>query len=230
MLIEAIQKIADAIDPILPVKFFAITKSGRIKWMNKRMFTYRDNIDFNKLREEDTLLFGEQAWLHNKEALYLNKELVNYERKDNKDFITIRMPYSEKGFRGLLGFFIDITKLKQAEQVKKDFIVNLSHDLRTPLSGIFSMVELLTQDIRNNHIKEYLNDILTSSKQWMVNIDQIIQKLVDEKVDKKYFNIHDLLIEIENFYAAIIRFRCLKFKILCKDNLISIDYFVLKKY
>lgn len=229
MLIEAIQKIADAIDPILPVKFFAITKSGRIKWMNKRMFTYKDKIDFNRLKEEDTLIFGEQAWLHNKEVLCSNKESINYERKDNKDFITIRMPYSEKGFRGLLGFFIDITKLKQAEQAKKEFIVNMSHDLRTPFSGIYTIAELLSQNKNDDSLKEYLGYILNCSKQWVVTIDQIIQSIVNEAIDKKHFNIHDLLTEIENLYIAIIKFRNLQFKVFCKDNFIDCDYFILKK-
>lgn len=229
MLIEAIQKIADAIDPILPVKFFAITKSGRIKWMNKRMFTYKDKIDFNKLKEEDTLIFGEQAWLHNKEVLYSNKESINYERKDNKDFITIRTPYSEKGFRGLLGFFIDITKLKQVEQAKKEFIVNMSHDLRTPFSGIYTISELLSQNIKNDSLKEYLGYLLNCSKQWVVTIDQIIQSIVNEKIARKQFNINDLLTEIENLYIATIKFRQLQFKVFCKENVIHSDYFVLKK-
>ena len=52
----------------------------------------------------------------------------------------------------------DINDMKRLEQVKKDFIVNVSHELKTPLTAIKGFVETL-QDEANNEQKYYLNII-----------------------------------------------------------------------
>lgn len=229
MLIEAIQKIADAIDTILPVKFFAVTKSGRIKWINKRMLAYKNIADFRELNQEDAFIFGEAAWLRNKEVIYSNKESISYESTEDKDFIAIRMPYSEKGFRGLLGFFIDITALKQAEKAKKEFLISMTHDLRTPLSGIYTLAELLSQRVEDKETKQHLDYIVTCSKQWITIVNQIIKLTVDEEIGPIYFHLRELLLEIRELYLASARLKSLEINIKCRNYRVYLDRFSLKK-
>lgn len=51
----------------------------------------------------------------------------------------------------LLAVFRDITGLKELEQMKRDFVVNLTHELKTPLTAIMGFVEMLEaeEDIKN---------------------------------------------------------------------------------
>ncbi len=89
---------------------------------------------------------------------------INIEEKqrqlDGKDLflLTSKVPlYDGHKISGVLGVYVDITNLKDAEQalraerdkaesanrIKTDFIRNMRHDIRTPISGIYGMAELL---------------------------------------------------------------------------------------
>lgn len=47
---------------------------------------------------------------------------------------------------GVLLVFNDLTKLKRLENVRKDFVANVSHELKTPLTSIKGFVETLLED------------------------------------------------------------------------------------
>lgn len=48
-----------------------------------------------------------------------------------------------EGGGGVVGAFIDITKLEMLERVRQEFLANVSHELRTPLTSIAAYVETL---------------------------------------------------------------------------------------
>jgi two-component system phosphate regulon sensor histidine kinase PhoR len=50
---------------------------------------------------------------------------------------------SESKVDGVVGAFIDATKLEQLERVRQEFLANVSHELRTPLSSITAYIETL---------------------------------------------------------------------------------------
>jgi two-component system aerobic respiration control sensor histidine kinase ArcB len=111
---------------------------------------------------------------------------------DGQDMVllTSKAPLYDHGkIAGILGIYVDITALKEAEQslraerdkaetanrLKSDFILNMQHDIRTPISGIYGMSELLAahtavpSDIRSHlteiaraakELLDYCNDIL----------------------------------------------------------------------
>ena len=111
---------------------------------------------------------------------------------NGKDLVllTSKVPlYQRNKIAGVLGIYIDITSFKEAEhalrierdkaeaanRLKSDFILNMQHDIRTPISGIYGMTELLAEnksvpsDIRSHLIEvahaakellDYCNEIL----------------------------------------------------------------------
>lgn len=69
-------------------------------------------------------------------------------RKDGTSFWVeyVSTPIIERGqLTGAVVTFADITERKQAEQMKSDFVSFVTHQLRTPLSGIKWMLELAAQ-------------------------------------------------------------------------------------
>lgn len=48
--------------------------------------------------------------------------------------------------RGLVFVFHDITELKHIEQVRKDFVANVSHELKTPITSIKGFAETMLDD------------------------------------------------------------------------------------
>jgi len=99
----------------------------------------------------------------------------------------------------------DITELKHLEQVRKDFIANVSHELKTPVASISGFAEtLLAEGGKNSdnvieftqiiydeaqRLARLINDLLELSKlesdKFSLNLQKInIAELIDEAVDR----------------------------------------------
>jgi two-component system aerobic respiration control sensor histidine kinase ArcB len=90
---------------------------------------------------------------------------------------------------GLLGVSFDITERKQMEkdlqdakekaeianQTKTEFIRNMEHDIRTPLSGIISVTNYLKSKEVEDQNKELLNDIEVASNELLAYLNSILE-------------------------------------------------------
>jgi signal transduction histidine kinase/DNA-binding response OmpR family regulator len=68
-------------------------------------------------------------------------------------------------------------RIEQANRLKSEFLANMSHELRTPLNGIIGFTEIMHDGrvgpISAEH-KEYLGDILTSSRHLLQLINDVL--------------------------------------------------------
>lgn len=63
----------------------------------------------------------------------------------------VQVSVLEKGpGMGLLVHFADITHLREAEEMRRDFVANVSHELRTPLTAILGFIETLRGPARSD--------------------------------------------------------------------------------
>lgn len=118
-----------------------------------------------------TLLSGEvQSELEIKEPVYkVYRVFSNVIRDREKTLNTM----------GLLMNFVDITQMRSLENMRKDFVANVSHELKTPLTSIQGFIETLKEgaaeekeirdkfidiiDIEANRLKLLIDDILVLS-------------------------------------------------------------------
>lgn len=72
---------------------------------------------------------------------------------------------------GLVGVFHDVTELKNFEKTRSEFIANVSHELKTPITSIIGFVETLKDGAINDLKKrdEFLN-IIHSHSQRLANL------------------------------------------------------------
>jgi len=73
-----------------------------------------------------------------------------------RSFEVVAVPLGEAGptSGGVVAVLHDITRLKELENIRKDFVANVSHELRTPLTSIRGFAETLLDgalDDRNNN-------------------------------------------------------------------------------
>ncbi|MGC4116183.1 MAG: ATP-binding protein [Myxococcales bacterium] len=89
----------------------------------------------------------------------------------------VRVHVSRLEGDGLLAVFFDVTDLRRLEVVRRDFVANASHELRTPIAAVRSAAETLAGPARQdpNALARFLGIIERNSER--------LQRLVDDLLD-----------------------------------------------
>ncbi len=164
----------------------ALDTQGKIIDLNpacSRMFqlepaTIRGRQVHEVLRKADLLAFVDEV-LSN--PLPMSRDIVV--RGDQDRYLTARGTALQDARRNRIGVLIvlnDVTRLRRLENVRRDFVANASHELRTPITSIKGFVETLLdgalQDTENarrflqiilnqaNRLDALVNDILSLAR------------------------------------------------------------------
>ncbi|MBV9008770.1 MAG: PAS domain-containing protein, partial [Verrucomicrobia bacterium] len=94
-------------------------------------------------------LTREAALIETIDACFASSEPVNTEvTLLDKTYELTATPISDdlKQVTGATAIFHDVSRLKQTDQIRRDFVANVSHELRTPLSIFRGNIETLLED------------------------------------------------------------------------------------
>jgi two-component system phosphate regulon sensor histidine kinase PhoR len=75
-------------------------------------------------------------------------------RERGRTVVSRAAPVAMDGGGGAALVLHDVTKLRQADQMRRDFVANVSHELRTPLTAIRGYVEAVLDDSSNHATTE----------------------------------------------------------------------------
>jgi len=125
--------------------------------------------------------------------------------------------YENNRFVGTLFIFQNITSILERERIQKRFIADASHELKTPVSAIKGMVEILNRPNFNDQetLVDFLKQIELESKRMesiindMLNLSRYSSKNV--LLDLSTFNIHDLINEVYRSYSTLLKEKKLAF-------------------
>jgi len=138
------------------------------------------------------------------------------------DFATVPLPDG-----AMLFTYIDVTDsvrieralrerneaLQAADQLKSEFIANVSYELRTPLNTIIGFTEILTNEYfgpLNDRQKEYTQGVLDSSHHLLLLVNDILDLATIEaghmQLELDRFDLHQALVGI----LALTREHCLR--------------------
>jgi len=88
-------------------------------------------------------------------------------------------------------------KVKETEQMQKDFINIAAHELRTPIQPILGFVEILKDKAKDENQKELLNIVSRNAKKLKQLTEDILQvsKIESQslRLHKEYFNLNELV-------------------------------------
>ncbi|XJZ26451.1 two-component system histidine kinase PnpS [Bacillota bacterium Lsc_1132] len=95
-------------------------------------------------------------------------------------------------WKGVLLVFHDITEIKKLEQMRKDFVANVSHELKTPVTSIKGFTETLLDGAMNDKdaLEAFLSIILKESDR----LQSLIHDLLElSKIEQQGFqlNVHE---------------------------------------
>lgn len=140
---------------------------------------------------------------------------------------TSKVPLLDKNHNvyGILGIYIDISERKEAEEqikaasrAKSDFIANMSHDIRTPLTGIIGLSSMIENNAQGETIKEYAHMLNMSGEQLLALLNSVLKivstgSIENRKFDKSSFNLKELLTNILNLELPSLELKSIDFKL-----------------
>ncbi|MFJ7974638.1 two-component system histidine kinase PnpS [Peribacillus sp. NPDC096379] len=101
-------------------------------------------------------------------------------------------------WKGIIIVFHDITELKKLEQMRKDFVANVSHELKTPITSIKGFSETLLDGALKDEqaLYDFLKIILSESDR--------LQELIQELLDLSKIEQQDFVLQIESVNVSTI--------------------------
>ena len=144
--------------------------------------------------------------------------IFSYSGNDSKGSVKMckvqAFPFPWDGKEALAVFITDITEqytlinLKLADENKDKVVATVSHELRTPLNGILGMVNLLQNEVKKPHLKNYLK-ICESSGRLLLSLVNSILDLAQIKNNKLKLNISKHSVrECLNDIVSLFEFQC----------------------
>ncbi|MBA8761894.1 two-component system histidine kinase PnpS [Staphylococcus coagulans] len=168
----------------IPSAVLMIDKSGKIVVANQTYYTIFneshnvENQDYEKYLHP-TLKKLVVEGFRTEKAVYEQVEiLINHIHQ--KFFDTSCVPIlsrTKKHLQGMVIVLHDITQLKKLENLRRDFVANVSHELKTPITSMKGFTETLIEGAKNDEasLDMFLNIILKESNR--------IQSLVEDLLD-----------------------------------------------
>lgn len=141
--------------------------------------------------------------------------LENIEFDINNRVYILSVSYINRSKETVVVFY-DITKIKEFDNIKKEYVSNLGHELNTPLTSIKGYVETILDENDVNAIKKYMA-IVDKNVQRLISIVKDI--LILSKLDEKKYTLTekvDLKTLIENLLPI--------FNIKLKNKNLNLDF------
>ncbi|PFP27781.1 PAS domain-containing sensor histidine kinase [Bacillus sp. AFS073361] len=132
-------------------------------------------------------------------------------------------------WKGVLLVFHDITEIKKLEQMRKDFVANVSHELKTPVTSIKGFTETLMDGAMNN--KETLEAFLSIILKESDRLQTLIQELLDlSKIEQQGFrlniqelDLNEMLKEVITILSGKAQAKNIRVSLLCKQDQVMIQ-------
>ncbi|ABL64929.1 ATP-binding protein [Chlorobium phaeobacteroides] len=137
-----------------------------------------------KLRE----LFSD---VHTKRTTLQKEEVSLVTVKGKRTMQISSMPVKRDGqFDGTVFVLNDITKLRNLERIRRDFVSSVSHELRTPLTSIKGYTETLLDGAMHDpeHAAAFLRIILQESEQLTALVNDVLDlsRIESGKIDYRF--------------------------------------------
>jgi len=175
-------------------------------------FSPKENADQFRAVDQKVMLEGKEIEVE--EEIYIKgRPIIVLTRK-------IPLFTQDGAIIGILGISFDISDRKTQElelqdaknraeianSAKTEFLNNMRHDIRTPLSGIVGFSEILKSESGEARIKEYADNLIASSHALLSLLDEVLEAVRvsagDIPIIKRKFNLHESMEHVIALYRA----------------------------
>ncbi|MDP4085346.1 MAG: ATP-binding protein [Bacillota bacterium] len=171
--------------------FINLINKGYIEIFHVNPTKYLDKLYYEVIEHKEVSKLVEEIFMTEQKV---SKQMLLPLAIERRYFDVYGVPIisSNNVWKGVLLVFHDITEFKRLEQMRKDFVANVSHELKTPVTSIKGFTETLLDGAMND--KEALNAFLSIIQKESNRLQTLIQDLLDlSKMEQNSFilNIHE---------------------------------------
>lgn len=187
-----------------------IDEKGYIHLVNRKFISmfghnphdYIGYLYYDVLANETIHQTVQETFLYEKNV----KRLFTLYKETDKFFLEIvgAPIFNERNMlRGAVLVLYDITELKKLEMMRKDFVANVSHELKTPITSIKGFAETLLDDEIDDEStqKQFLNIIYEESKRIQILVEDL---LVLSKLEKDEFQLGFTEVQTDKLQKEVI--------------------------
>ncbi len=121
-------------------------------------------------------------------------------------YLSVRLSplfYKELELSGFVAVFHDITQIEKLEQVRKDFVANVSHEIKTPITAIKGFADTLLEgalDDKENTVR-FLQTIKSNSER----INSLVDDLMTiSRIELGVIKVEKTMIDIEDVFENVL--------------------------
>ncbi|MFB6344283.1 MAG: sensor histidine kinase [bacterium] len=123
----------------------------------------------SEITRDDTVQEAINSCLDKRESVHEEGKRIQPDRKINLTVDASPLTDQEGNILGAVAAIHDVTKLRRLQTVRQDFVANVSHELKTPITAIQGYIETLIDDdemdpeTHNRFINKIRNQVLRMS-------------------------------------------------------------------
>ncbi|WP_017756084.1 two-component system histidine kinase PnpS [Calidifontibacillus oryziterrae] len=163
---------------------------------------YVDHLYYDVFKHEEIIRLVEQIFMTEKDV---RKEFLLPLKIERRYFEVFGTPIigTNEEWKGVVLVFHDITTFKRLEQMRRDFVANVSHELKTPLTSLKGFSEtLLDGAINDIESREYFLTIILKETERM---QSLINDLLDlSKIEQDSFRLNQSSVNIKEILNEIV--------------------------
>lgn len=191
----------------LMIGIFIIDSNGILQLVNPKMLEIleiNESISGKKYFEffkESTLFHLIHQVMKDKTAVHQEVILENTSSKTVLD-LSLRYFSTDATSYQVLGIAYDLTRVRQLETMQKDFVSNVSHELKTPVTSLLGFTETLLDGAKDD--PKTLTEFLGIMQKDAIRLQQLIQEILQLSNDGQNINYADQKIYLNRFILEIL--------------------------
>ncbi|RYM06911.1 PAS domain-containing protein [Sporolactobacillus sp. THM7-7] len=187
-----------------------IDQSGRISYVNK---TYKETFqtsanhwefaDYRNVIPYEAVNRMIDEAFRTRRSLSRQLQLAVHIERKHFDVSCAPIINKRQKMRGIVVVFHDISEIKKLENMRKDFVANVSHELKTPITSLIGFTETLLDGAKDDKALEeqFLNIILHESRR----LQSLVKDLLElSKIEKEYFSIDWQKVSLSKLLDAVL--------------------------
>ncbi len=199
-----------AISSLMPGNFYWKDKDGHYLGCNDALLQTLEltrnalvgKTDFDLWPDQAKQLLQHDSLVMRTGQLVRLEEEVAIKNKGKRFFTVVKIPMRDDkdNIVGVIGNSIDITaqvelqrklniekkQVEAANQAKTEFIANMSHDIRTPMTGILGLAQSLARNTESTVGQDHARMLIAASEELLILFNEILEVVEIESGKIKY--------------------------------------------